>query len=113
MNAIRLLILAAVSAMFALALPMTAQNGDSPAIQARLAINQGVAAFKNADYSRAVEFFKRAVELDPDSTTAQVYLATAYAQQYVPGKQSQENLQYASDAIESFYTLSLHDALPI
>src|SRR5262245_24235522 len=102
MNPIRLLILAAVSAMFALAVPVTAQNGDSSAIQARLAINQGVAAFRNADYSRAVEFFKQAVELDPDSTTAQVYLATAYAQQYVPGKQSQENLQYGSNAIESF-----------
>ena len=88
--------------MFAIALPVIAQNGDSPTIQARVAINQGVAAFRNANYSRAVEFFKQAVELDPDSTTAQVYLATAYAQQYVPGKQSQENLQYGSNAIESF-----------
>ena len=46
--------------------------------------------------------FKAAVALDPSLLNARLYLATAYAQQYVPGGDSVENKQIAKDAIDAF-----------
>ena len=36
-------------------------------------------------------YFKKAIELDPDLTTAEIYLATAYAQQFIPGGRGEDN----------------------
>jgi Flp pilus assembly protein TadD len=41
--------------------------------------NQGVAAFKDGQYGDAIEAFKRALALDPDFTSARLYLGTTYA----------------------------------
>lgn len=71
-------------------------------LEARDNLNKGVAAFKNAKYSDAVEFFKRAIELDPTYPTAKLYLATAYMSQYIPGAESPENLAFAENAAKYF-----------
>jgi tetratricopeptide (TPR) repeat protein len=71
-------------------------------LEARDNLNKGVQAFKNAKYSDAVEFFKRAIELDPTYPTAKLYLATAYMSQYIPGAESPENLAYAENAAKYF-----------
>jgi tetratricopeptide (TPR) repeat protein len=71
-------------------------------LQARDNLNKGVRAFKDAHYENAVTYFKQAVELDPDLTSAEIYLATAYSQQYVPGGRSEENDKNAQLAIETF-----------
>jgi len=64
-------------------------------VEIRDQLNQGVQAFKSAQYPEAVEHFKTAVELDPNFPTARLYLATAYMQQYIPGSISPENDQMA------------------
>jgi tetratricopeptide (TPR) repeat protein len=46
--------------------------------------------------------FKNAVALDPTLLNARLYLATAYAQQYVPGGDSADNNQIAQQAIDAF-----------
>jgi tetratricopeptide (TPR) repeat protein len=61
-----------------------------------------VQAYKNAQYPQAVEYFKTAVELDPEFPTARLYLATAYVSQYIPGAESEENMQMANAAHEQF-----------
>lgn len=71
-------------------------------LKARNQLNTGVQAFKNAQYGDAVESFKKAVELDPAFSTARLYLATAYMQQYIPGADSPENNQMATAAHEQF-----------
>lgn len=71
-------------------------------LEARDNLNKGVQAFKNAKYADAVEFFKRAIELDPTYPTAKLYLATAYMSQYIPGAESPENLAYAENAAKYF-----------
>lgn len=71
-------------------------------LEARDNLNKGVQAFKNAKYADAVEFFKRAIELDPTYPTAKLYLATAYMSQYIPGAESPENLAYAENATKYF-----------
>ncbi len=71
-------------------------------LQSRNQLNQGVQAFKSAQYPEAVEHFKRAVELQPDFSVARLYLATAYMQQYIPGAKSPENDQMAQAAHDQF-----------
>jgi len=71
-------------------------------LKARNELNTGVQAFKNAQYAEAVEKFKRAVDLEPEFSTARLYLATAYMQQYIPGAESPENKQMAQAAHEQF-----------
>jgi tetratricopeptide (TPR) repeat protein len=71
-------------------------------LKARDHLNKGVAEFKSAKYSQAVEHFKEAVQLDPTFPTARLYLATAYMSQYIPGAESPENLQNAQAAKDHF-----------
>jgi len=71
-------------------------------LKARDQLNKGVQSYKNARYEEAIEHFKNAVQLDPSLTNARLYLATAYAQQYIPGADSPENNQYAEQAIQEF-----------
>jgi tetratricopeptide (TPR) repeat protein len=78
-------------------------------LKARDQLNKGVAAYKNAKYEQAIENFKNAVTLDPSLQNAKLYLATAYAQQYIPGVDSPENLQNANDAIEQYKAVLQQD----
>jgi tetratricopeptide (TPR) repeat protein len=71
-------------------------------LRARDLLNKGVAAFKNAQFDAAVEDFKQAKELDPSLTNAKLYLATAYASQYIPGAPSDENLNHGKEAIAEY-----------
>ncbi len=41
----------------------------------------------------AIEDFKQAKEFDPSLTNARLYLATAYASQYIPGAPSDDNVR--------------------
>src|ERR1700690_458421 len=71
-------------------------------LRARDLLNKGVAAFKNAQFDTAVEDFKQAKELDPDLLNARLYLATAYASQYIPGAPSEENMRHGNEAITEY-----------
>jgi tetratricopeptide (TPR) repeat protein len=71
-------------------------------LKARDSLNKGVREFKSAKYNAAVEHFKEAVKLDPDFPTARLYLATAYMSQYIPGADSEENMQNARAAEQEF-----------
>jgi tetratricopeptide (TPR) repeat protein len=71
-------------------------------LKARDQLNKGVQAYRGANYEQAIEHFKNAVSLDGDLKVAKMYLATAYAQQYVPGVETPENLRNAQQAIEEY-----------
>ena len=71
-------------------------------LQARDLLNKGVASFKGGQYDDAVEKFKRAKELDPNLMNARLYLATAYASQYIPGAPSEENVNRGKQAIQEY-----------
>jgi tetratricopeptide (TPR) repeat protein len=60
-------------------------------LQSRDQMNQGVQAYKNNHYADAVRHFKEAVQLDPTNQNAQLYLATSYMIQWVPGVDSPDN----------------------
>jgi len=90
--------------MFFLAALFTLSYGLSGCskLQARDDLNKGVAEFKNGQYDKAVEFFKQAKDLDPSLLNARLYLATAYASQYIPGAPSEENMRHGNEAIQEY-----------
>jgi len=71
-------------------------------LKARDLLNKGVAAFKNGQYDAAIENFKEAKELDPGLMNARLYLATAYASQYIPGAPSEQNTRLGQQAVTEF-----------
>jgi len=77
-------------------------SGACNKLKARDRLNKGVRAYRDQRYQAAVDYFREAVSLDPGLTNARLYLATAYATQYVPGVESNENKQIGEEAIKAF-----------
>jgi len=71
-------------------------------LRARDQLNKGVQAYKNAKYEEAIDHFQQAVGLDPTLLNARLYLATAFAQQYIPGVDNADNNKYADQAIDQY-----------
>src|SRR5271163_143986 len=78
-------------------------------LRARDMLNKGVQAYKDGRFDLAVEDFKQARDLDPTLTSAQLYLATAYASQFVPGLPSQDNINNGQQAISEFKEILTQD----
>jgi len=74
-------------------------------LRARDQLNKGVQSYRGAQYDAAIEHFKNAVNLDPNLSVAGLYLATAYAQQCVPGVDTPENTRNCNQAIDEFKKL--------
>jgi tetratricopeptide (TPR) repeat protein len=71
-------------------------------LKARDLLNKGVAAYKEAQYDAAIADFQKAKELDPGLMNARLYLATAYASQYIPGAPSEQNVRLGTAAVNEF-----------
>jgi tetratricopeptide (TPR) repeat protein len=71
-------------------------------LAARDQLNKGVEAYKSAHYEEAIGHFQRATQLDPSLPMAKSYLATALAQNVVPGLDTPDNLKTAQQAIDIF-----------
>src|SRR5215467_16128345 len=71
-------------------------------LRARDQLNKGVQAYKSAKYEEAITHFQQAVELDPTLLNARLYLATAFAQQYIPGADAPDNNKMAEQAIDQY-----------
>jgi tetratricopeptide (TPR) repeat protein len=77
--------------------------GQSTSGKAELGL--GVQAYKQAKYDEAIQHFEKAVALDPAYVRARLYLATAYAQQYIPGADTPDNNAMGERAIEQYRTV--------
>ena len=71
-------------------------------LKARDLLNKGVAAFKNGQYDVAIDDFQKAKEADPGLMNARLYLATAFASQYIPGAPSDANMKLGTAAVNEF-----------
>jgi tetratricopeptide (TPR) repeat protein len=95
--------------VFAAALVMLSSTGCAK-LKARDHLNKGVQAYKNSKFEQAIDHFQQAVALDPSLVNARLYLATAYAQQYIPGADTPDNNRFAEQAIESYKQVLQVDA---
>ena len=75
---------------------------DDPEIAARTELNAGVQAFRQANYEEAVGHFEQAVAWQPELIIPRLYLATAYAQMFVPGVDTPENVVWATKALNEY-----------
>jgi tetratricopeptide (TPR) repeat protein len=87
---------------FAALLILAAGLSGCNKLKARDLLNKGVAAFKAGQYDTAIEDFKQAKALDPGLINARLYLATAYASQYIPGAPSEQNIRLGTQAVNEF-----------
>jgi len=71
-------------------------------LKARDLLNKGVAAYRDGKFDQSIEDFKQAKDLDPTLTNARLYLATAYATQYIPGAPSDDNIRMGQAAVKEF-----------
>ena len=78
-------------------------------LAARDQLNKGVEAYKSARYEEAIGHFQKATQLDPSLPMAKTYLATALAQNVVPGLDTPDNLQTAQQAISIFQEVLAKD----
>jgi tetratricopeptide (TPR) repeat protein len=96
----------AFAALFILAVSLS----GCAKLKARDLLNKGVAAYKEAQYDAAIADFQKAKELDPQLMNARLYLATAYASQYIPGAPSDQNVRLGTAAVNEFKdVLSIDD----
>src|SRR5579863_1117983 len=102
-KSVRLLALMAVGLLL-----LSAAGCDK--LRARDQLNKGVASYKNARYEQAIDHFQQAVSLDPSLINARLYLATAYAQQYIPGVEAEDNTRMATQAIDQYKAVLDRDA---
>jgi tetratricopeptide (TPR) repeat protein len=87
--------------VFAAALVLLSTTGCNK-LKARDHLNKGVQAYKNSKFEQAIDHFQQAVALDPTLINARLYLATAFAQQYIPGADTPDNNRFAEQAIEQY-----------
>jgi tetratricopeptide (TPR) repeat protein len=93
---------ARISALTVALAGMVLSMGGCNRLAARDQLNKGVEAYKSAHYEEAIGHFQRATELDPSLPMAKSYLATALAQNVVPGLDTPDNNKNAQQAIGMF-----------
>jgi tetratricopeptide (TPR) repeat protein len=71
-------------------------------LEARDQLNKGVEAYKAGHYDEATEHFQKATQLDPNLPMAKTYLATALAQNVIPGLTTPDNVKTANQAMDIF-----------
>jgi tetratricopeptide (TPR) repeat protein len=93
---------ARISALAVVLAGMVLSMSGCSRLAARDQLNKGVDAYKSGKYEEAIGHFQKATELDPSLPMAKSYLATALAQNIVPGLDTPENLKTADQAISIF-----------
>jgi tetratricopeptide (TPR) repeat protein len=89
------------------------QAPGQSALEARQFLNRGVQAYRDGKFDLAIEWFRRAKELDASLLNARLYLAVTYASKYIPGDPSAENRQWGEMSVAEFKKLlSITEALP-
>jgi tetratricopeptide (TPR) repeat protein len=107
MRSHRFVLLAGALVLFVVALSARQSTDDD------LELRAGIQAYKGARYDEAKEHFARAIARDPQNTKAHIYLATTYAQEYIPGADTPGNNALALRAIEQYKIVLELDAANI
>src|SRR5579863_9517330 len=112
---LKLRIILASSLLSILTLSSTAQTQDclgsksSDNEAAASEMNAGVASYKAARYAEAINHFQTASKMAPCLTMARMYLATAQAQNVIPGLDTPDNLKTANESIGNFKLVLLQN----
>jgi tetratricopeptide (TPR) repeat protein len=78
-------------------------------IRAKNELNEAARAYREGHFEEAEQRSRRALELDPDSKTAPLFIARTIHAQYKPGVQTPENLAKAEEAIQAYQRILQKD----
>jgi tetratricopeptide (TPR) repeat protein len=71
-------------------------------VQARAELKKGNSYYTQEQYTKALDYYKRGLELDPDATFAWRSVGYSALALYRPGDNDPKNQQYATTAIDAF-----------
>ena len=71
-------------------------------VRAKNQLNEAARAYHDGHFEEAEQYSRRALDLDPDSKTAPLFIARTIHAQYKPGVQAPENLAKANEAIKAY-----------
>lgn len=71
-------------------------------VQARAELKKGNSYYQQEQYARALENYKRGMDLDPDATFAWRSVGLSALALYRPGDTTPKNLEYADTAVDAF-----------
>src|SRR5882757_9183754 len=71
-------------------------------VRAKNQLNEAARAYHDGHFEEAEGYSRRALELDPNSKTAPLFIARTIHAQFKPGVQAPENLAKANEAIKAY-----------
>ncbi|HVO12485.1 MAG TPA: tetratricopeptide repeat protein [Vicinamibacteria bacterium] len=90
------------SAALAALLPIALIGAGCNTVKAKAAFKDGNRLYKEENYRKAIDEYRRAVELKPDFAEARFYLASAEQALYRPGKEGADNRAHLDTAIGEY-----------
>ena len=78
-------------------------------IRAKNQLNEAARAYHEGQFEEAEQYSRRALELDPDSKSAPLFIARTLHAQYKPGVQAPENVAKANEAIQAYQKILERD----
>src|SRR6267378_2530390 len=81
---------------------MTSGCGLINRIRSKNQLNEAARSYQDGHFEEAEQYSRRALELDPDSKTAPLFIARTIHAQYKPGVQAPENIAKANEAIQAY-----------
>ena len=91
-----------VAIVLAILVVSTSGCGIVNRIRAKNQLNEAARAYHDGHFEEAEQYSRRALELDPNSKTAPLFIARTLHAQYRPGVQTPENIAKANEAIEAY-----------
>jgi len=90
----------------ALTAPLQAQTPNETEV--KLELNEAAAAYRKGNFAEAQAHSEKALQLDPESRTAMMFVARTIHAQYKPGDYSPENVAKAREAIIAYQRILDH-----
>src|ERR1041385_2663852 len=78
-------------------------------VRAKNQLNEAARAYHDGHFEEAEQYSRRALELDPDSKTAPLFIARTIHAQYRPGVQAPDNIAKANEAIAAYQQILQKD----
>jgi tetratricopeptide (TPR) repeat protein len=78
-------------------------------VRAKNQLNEAARAYHDGHFEEAEQYSRRALELDPNSKTAPLFIARSIHAQYRQGVQSPENIAKAQEAIQAYQRILERD----
>jgi tetratricopeptide (TPR) repeat protein len=78
-------------------------------IRAKNQLNEAARAYHEGHFEEAEQYSRRALELDPESKSAPLFIARTLHAQYKPGVQAPDNIAKANEAIQAYQKILERD----